>query len=338
MKSMNSKFGLVLTGGGAKGAYQVGALNYLAEIGFQPHIISGSSIGALNSAVLSAYTPFNYAVERLDQFWNDIALIKPIQINSKKFIKPSNTFFIPTFHSIVKLLDLWDINPDNYSFLDPAPMENFIRQKINPAEIRNGIELWITVFPCIKILGIEIGNIFELVRAKSGSETHWICAQDLNDDQAIYNLILASAALPWAFPRRKIGKTTYIDGGLADNVPLKPLAERGCDYVVVIHLENGSIWDRQKFSEQTIIEIRPQQTINKSDAPLLGMVSTFLDWSPERIMDLKQRGYNDAKYCFEPIFETLNIVTEQRKNIKIVESTMSLINSTQKMIDDEPLP
>lgn len=48
------KFGLVLSGGGAKGAYHVGSLKYLSECGFSPEAIAGTSIGALNGAFLSA--------------------------------------------------------------------------------------------------------------------------------------------------------------------------------------------------------------------------------------------------------------------------------------------
>ena len=56
MKSANPKFCIVLTGGGAKGSYQAGALKYLAELGLEPQILVGTSIGALNGAVLSDRT------------------------------------------------------------------------------------------------------------------------------------------------------------------------------------------------------------------------------------------------------------------------------------------
>lgn len=68
MKSSHPQWGLVLTGGGAKGAYQAGALKYLAEIGFEPAIISGTSIGAFNGAVLSSIRPFPSAVNS-SFFW-----------------------------------------------------------------------------------------------------------------------------------------------------------------------------------------------------------------------------------------------------------------------------
>lgn len=331
MKSANPKFGLVLTGGGAKGAYQAGALKYLAEVGFRPDIIAGSSIGALNSAILASHCSFSYATQRLDEFWTELSFLKPLKVNFGTVAKYATSFFSPTLFSILELLALWKILPDSTEFLDPLPIENLVKHTIDPSELRHGIELWVTVFPCIKVLGIELDTMVDLVRAVTASEAHWICAQDIEEDEAIHNLLLASAALPWVFPRRKVEGTNYIDGGLADNVPLKPLAQRGCNYVIVIHLQNGSVWDRQLFPEQTVVEIRPQLPINKSDFPVVGMLETFSDWSYERISHLKQRGYEDAEYCLAPILETLTGVYDLRK------STSSVLGSTYRLIKDQPL-
>ena len=338
MKSANPQFGLVLAGGGPKGAYQIGALKYLSEVGIQPHIIAGSSIGALNSAVLSTYRPFSYAVERLDELWSEISQLKPLKVNFMTMARYATGFFVPTLDSVIDLLSSWGILPESCALLDPLPLENLVRRTINPSEIRRGTELWVTAFPCVKVLGIELDTMLEFIRASTGAETHWLCAQDFKDDETIYNLILASAALPWIFPRRKVNGTSYIDGGLADNIPLKPLADRGCNNVIVIHLENGAVWDREQFPNQSIIEIRPQKTIDKSDVPLIGMVSTFLDFSPERIADLKQRGYEDAKYCMEPILETLACVRRNRESEERQKHSLnSLILSTEELLKDSPL-
>jgi len=346
MKSDNPQFGLVLTGGGAKGAYQVGALRYLAEIGFKPHIIAASSIGALNGAILSAYRPFDYAVQRLDELWDRLAELKPLRINAlagsryvTKFVAPSIAPGLDLlYESLLELMSSWQLLPDSVALLDPVPIELFVRQAINPSELRKGTEIWVTVFPCLRFCGIEIDTFFELARARTGADTHWLCVNGFEDDQALYNLLLASAALPWVFPRRRVNNVTYIDGGLADNVPLKPLAERGCNYVIVIHLQNGVVWERNQFPNQTIIEIRPQELINKSDTPIAGMVSTFLDFSTERIAELKRRGYEDAKYCMEPILTTLGTLRYQREGIdSLIDSTNSLLDSTKQIMDDEPL-
>ncbi|MBW4505681.1 MAG: patatin-like phospholipase family protein [Scytonematopsis contorta HA4267-MV1] len=346
MKSANPQFGLVLTGGGAKGAYQVGALKYLAEIGFKPHIIAGSSIGALNSAILSAYRPFRNAVQRLDELWDRLAEIKPLRINVLTGSRYAAKFFAPSvapgvdllYESLLHLMSSWQLLPDSVALLDPVPLEVYVRQAIVPSELRKGTELWVTAFPCVNVCGIEFNTFFEFIRTRIGVETHWLCVNDFKDDEAIYNLLLASAALPWVFPRRKVGNTTYIDGGLVDNVPLKPLVERGCNYVVVIHLQNGSVWDRNQFPNQKIIEIRPQKLLNKSDTSIVGMVSTFLDFSAKRITQLKQCGYEDAKYCMEPILRTIEAINRQHEGIdSLINSTNSLINSTKQIINDEPL-
>jgi NTE family protein len=245
-------FGLVLTGGGAKGAYQAGALQYIAELGLIPNIIAGTSI------------------------------------------------------------------------------EKLLKETVDISELKKGIELWVTVFPALKIPGLDYEWIIDLIRAKMGTDAHWICAQDCHNSETLYNLLLASSALPLAFPSRKVNDKKYIDGGLADNIPIRALKNRGCQNIIVIHLRNGLVWNRSDFAEQTIIEIRPEKPINKAET-LLGLVDTWLDFSSERIAELKQRGYEDAKRCLIPITETFMVVKEQRNIQK------SLINSTQMLIDNLPL-
>lgn len=107
---------------------------------------------------------------------------------------------------------------------------------VNPAALRRGIELWVTVFPSLKIPGLGYDWLIDFVRAQTGTDAHWLCAQDFADDTTLYNLLLASAALPLAFPSREINGRFYVDGALADNVPIRALAKRGCTHVIVIHL------------------------------------------------------------------------------------------------------
>ncbi|MBS9386020.1 MAG: patatin-like phospholipase family protein [Dolichospermum sp. BR01] len=68
MKEAKIKLGLVLAGGGAKGAYKSGVVKYLAEIDFAPLMIAGTSIGALNGAILASGTSFKQSSDRL-QSW-----------------------------------------------------------------------------------------------------------------------------------------------------------------------------------------------------------------------------------------------------------------------------
>ena len=334
MKSANPRFGLVLTGGGAKGAYQAGAIQYLAELGLVPQIIAGTSIGALNGAVLSSYRPFPYAVQRLDRLWTQLGQAPILRPNTGAVLH-TLSYAVQTF---VPTLREWMLNflvdeglMEDTAIFDPAPIEQMLREAVNPEELRRGIELWVTVFPSLKLPGLGYDCLLDFVRARTGTDAHWLCVRDFADDQTLYNLLLASAALPVAFPRRNVNGQFYVDGGLADNVPLRALAARGCTHAIVIHLQNGSVWNRHDFPEQTIVEIRPEQPIDKSDAPLVGLIDSWLDFSSERITELKKRGYEDAKRCLEPIRQTFTAVRDQR------QSHDTLANSTQWLLNDLPL-
>ena len=77
--SLNSQpFGLVLSGGGARGAYQAGVLKALVELDVQIQAIAGASIGALNGAIIAAAPSLREAVARLEKLWMTLANEPPL--------------------------------------------------------------------------------------------------------------------------------------------------------------------------------------------------------------------------------------------------------------------
>lgn len=333
------KLGLVLTGGGAKGAYQVGALRYLAEQGLSPQIIAGTSIGALNGAVLASHDCFSDGIDHLDRLWEQLGKAQILRPNTSKILQTlsyATQTSIPKFSSWTRdFLEFQGLLQDHTTIFDSEPIERFLKEAIDPERLRQGTELWVTVFPSLHIPGLDydlLMVLIDLFRARTGTGAHWLCAQDCCQDETLHNLLLASAAIPLAFPRRTVNGCHYVDGGLADNVPLGALTTRGCTHAIVIHLENGSVWDRHVFPNQTVIEIRPQALIDQFDTPIVGVVNSVLDFSSERIAELKQQGYEDARYCLEPILQSLTVVVEERKQL------LSLRHSTQRLVTDPPLP
>lgn len=329
----NPQIGLVLAGGGAKGAYQAGALRYLAEIDLQPQIIAGTSIGALNGAVVAANMSFDNAVEDLDRIWQKLGetkVINPHKNIAATTLHHAAKAFIPTFrHWLIDFAIKTGIS-NNRALLDPQPIETILKQVVNANALRNGIELWVTVFPSLKIPGLDYDWLIDIIRSQTGTKAQWLWVGDCQNDETIYNLLLASAAIPFAFPQREVNGKYYVDGALGDNIPLGALAARGCTHAIVIHLDSGAIWNRHDFPQQTVIEIRPEK-INSNDIPLVGEIHSILDFSPENIAYLKQMGYRDARRCLEPILQTLVKVKQQRQIEK------SLLYSTQMLLDDEPL-
>ena len=65
--------------------------------------------------------------------------------------------------------------------------------------------------------------------------------------------------------------------------------------------------------------------------PIIGLIDSWLDFSFERITELKQRGYEDAKRCLNPIIQTLTTVKQQR------QTHDQLVNSTQQLLNDPSL-
>jgi NTE family protein len=303
LQQEHPKFGLVLAGGGAKGAYQVGVLKYLSEeLKFVPHVIAGTSIGALNGAFLASHQPFDEAVKNLEKIWDKI-------------------------NDDIKRYKLNFGLADGLSIFDPKPIEKLLRDNVKPEVLRRGIELYVTVFPsfqpAIPLLDYLRGFLDSLGKENcTKAEWHCVSNSEFNDD-TLYNLILASAAIPVAFPRRNINGQPYVDGFLGDNIPLRAL-EKKCDFAIVIHLDNGETWSRHKFPAQTIIEIRPQLPINES------WISA-LNFDPNRIQELKKRGQEDARRYLEPIITTLTAEYWRTRTLRSLLSSTNNLISTKKI-------
>lgn len=77
-KRKKFKLGLALSGGGACGAYEVGVVKALAKLGLEPRVIAGSSIGALNGAVIASFR-LKKAAGQLEKIWGDLRPEKVLQ-------------------------------------------------------------------------------------------------------------------------------------------------------------------------------------------------------------------------------------------------------------------
>ncbi len=133
--------------------------------------------------------------------------------------------------------------------------------------------------------------------------------------------------LPWAIQIALLAREVFSSSVIMYELE----TARGCTHAIIIHLQNGVTWNRHDFPAQTIIEIRPEKSINKSNIPMVGLIDSWLDFSSERITELKQRGYEDAKNCLIPIIQTLNILKDQR------QTHHALVNSTERLLNDDPL-
>ncbi len=195
--------GLVLQGGGALGAYELGALSYLyREAHFRPDIISGVSIGAITAAVLVGSRDDDpvLTLERIWERFETVPLL-PMPDFAERFIAlyGNRSFF--RMRTDYLTMPFWT------NFYDTRPLKETLDEFISFDRINaGGQHLLLTA------TNVETGRI-EVFDNRSGGTP-------ITADH-----VLASGSLPPGFPMTEIRGSFYWDGGLFDNTPLGPVIE-----------------------------------------------------------------------------------------------------------------
>ncbi|SET45688.1 NTE family protein [Natronincola peptidivorans] len=351
-----NKLGLVLSGGGARGAYEAGVSLYMAEIGLEPDMYSGASVGALNATFLASASSIQTGAHKLRMIWENISNEKELKINAKMLgvgflytsldiasqhnsaanrIKKSFLDHLQKFeeeHRYTQMLvnsPLEGLAKPTKSLLNTDGLRSLIEYSINMDELDRAKPIWISMYPSFGL----IDDLASLIMAELGfSETRssdYIHLQSLEVEERV-TALLASAALPLAYDSQIINGKKYIDGGLGEwrnshgNTPLKPLVDAGCSYAIVAHLSDGSMWNRHHFPNTTIIEIRPKHSLHPN-----GKIKSLMDFNHERISTLIEQGYEDAKRCIGEVKNALEL------NYKWHQSRYLLKKSIEDLENDD---
>jgi NTE family protein len=220
---------LVLQGGGALGAYHIGAYAAMQEAGFEPDWVTGISIGAINAAIIASNQP-DQRLEKLETLWESIS--RPDgwgSFLSGKSLWAFNQFSVaeamllgqPNFWSprIPSPL-LANMTPtDQASFCDTTPMLSTLRDLASFVDLNAGKTARLT-------LGATNVNTGELVFFDSTKQE--IAAEH----------VLASGSLPPGFAATKIGDEYFWDGGCVSNTPLNAvLNDEGEDDLLVFMVD-----------------------------------------------------------------------------------------------------
>ncbi len=321
--------GLVLAGGGAKGAYQVGALRTLARAGAEVVAVAGTSIGALNGAIVAGADSLDLAAEELEVAWRRLGRERVVRPRSWGFRDLGSAGAALLAPGLAGKLSAWLVRQgvlDEGSLLDPRPMADLVRELISADKIRSGLPVFATVCP-IPDFAPEI-PVLDLAATWALSDAEWVHLNQVADDDLLFEFLLASAAVPLAFPSRRAGGRRYCDGGLKDHVPVEPMRQRGVKRVVIVHLDNGSTFDRWQHPDLEVIEIRPAEAIQEDERLGVGWVRALLDFSPQRIDELIKRGEEDALRVLTPLTEMFEIIGEHRAATDLLlESTRLLEES-----------
>ncbi|AIO19308.1 hypothetical protein KQ51_01432 [Candidatus Izimaplasma bacterium HR1] len=269
------KLGIAFAGGGARGAYQIGAWQALKEHGLDTKFsaFSGASVGSLN-AVLFAMGDYDKAYET----W--MSLDKKTLFNLEKHI--------------LKRLMKEKLNFINRGVYNTRRLEKIIRNTIDFESIRNK-EIYIATTH----LGDQKSTFFDLIRTnykhffKADQQIEYIDLNQFEDEDKLKTL-LASCAIPVAFKPIEINKQTYYDGGLLDNTPYQPLIDAGCDVIIVIDLFTFSPMRIKKVQGVKLFTCYPKRSLRG-----------ILDFNHKYITRRFDLGYQDMSKLLEKIKDEL---------------------------------
>lgn len=269
------KLGLALAGGGARGAYQVGAWKAMIEYGIIDKIdaYSGASVGSLN-AVMFAMGDYQKAHDLWMSLDKDSLFNVEKQI-LKRIFKEKLNFFNRGVYSTKKLERLMDESID-YDILKDK-------------------EIYVST----TYVGDEKSTFFDLLRT---NYEHYLKQQNKVKYQAIGDMsketikktLLASCAIPVVFQPIRIGNETFFDGGILDNTPYQPLIDAGCDKVLVIDLFKTSFSRKKQVDDVKIYYVHPRRSLRG-----------VLDFSKNQIRRRFELGYVDTCRILDEIGELL---------------------------------
>ncbi|HWH48441.1 MAG TPA: patatin-like phospholipase family protein [Burkholderiales bacterium] len=241
------RVGLILTGGGARAAYQVGFLRAVSHMlprgaanPFQ--IICGTSAGAVNAAVMAAgATEFQRTVRRLMLVWK--------YFHAHQVYRSDVPSVISTGIKWLAAMLLGGLGRNNpTSLLDNAPLAQLLRRHLDFAGIRNSIESGALYALSVTTSGYTSGQSVSFFQGVPGL-AGWQRARRIGVPEMIdIDHLMASSALPFLFPAVPLRREFFGDGSMRQIAPISPALHLGADRVIVIGVgrQSGSATERVK--------------------------------------------------------------------------------------------
>jgi NTE family protein len=252
-----SRTALVLSGGGARGAYQAGVLAGLLERGFGSsplppfNIYVGSSAGSINAAMLAAYADsFPTGVARLIDVWSTIMAhdVFRTDIGSLGLIGARWAWDL-SFGGALR-----SVQPK--SLLDTTPLRTLLARiplhRIN-AHIRSGVLRALAVAATDLYTSNGVLFVQGQSKLKSWKRSHW----QIERTRIGSNHLMASSAIPIFFPSIRIGGRHFGDGCIRNTAPLSPAINLGAERIVAIGVQGPGLAEhpRKRTAPPTIAQI-----------------------------------------------------------------------------------
>ncbi|MCA9689531.1 MAG: patatin-like phospholipase family protein, partial [Myxococcales bacterium] len=236
--SKRPRVGLVLSAGGARGAYEVGVLRYIRErlrVDTQFDVITGSSIGALNGSYIAATCDRPRAQGRaLTRVWNELELEDILKFgwsqlrNLPQLLVGRKSDERPTHGAVIGGL------------IEPAALHRLVQQ-LPWRGVTQNIHAGHLRALSVTATEVATGIVTVFIQTREGKvPVSWpkITHHAVVHTQITASHALASGAIPVLLPAVRVGDRLYADGGLRQNTPLRPALNLGADRLLVIGLRH----------------------------------------------------------------------------------------------------
>lgn len=298
---LNKEYGLVLEGGGAKGAYQIGAWKALKEAGVKIKGIAGVSVGSLNGALICMDD-----LERAEEIWKNIDYSQVMAVDDETIKALRNKDFKSL--SFPELIN-GGLKIVKEGGFDVTPLKSLIAEVVgDETKIRSSKRELFTVTYSVsdrKELAVDI---------KKG------------ENGTVKDMLLASAYF-MAFRNEKLGGKRYMDGGGVNNVPLNVLLDHGYEDIIVIRIY-GLGYDKERVTKIPdgihVYHIAPRQDLGgilEFDKKLTRKNMTLGYYDAKRFLyGLEGRVYymdapNSEPYYFDKMMSELELVKWYIKDV-----------------------
>tara|TARA_R110001592_G_scaffold260282_1_gene524746 strand:- start:72544 stop:73713 length:1170 start_codon:yes stop_codon:yes gene_type:complete len=233
-----TKIGLVLSGGGARAAYQVGVLKAVAEtlprdINNPFPIICGTSAGAINTlAIAGRAGPFLLRIKKLEAIWRQLDAKKIYRTDFFGVFKNSLNIFLSLFHSGYAI-------GRPKALLDNTPLRHLLENYVRFRHIDEAIASKELEAVCITAVSYSTGKSVTFFQ---GSEAHqsWERSRRVGiRTNLTIDHLMASSAIPMMFPAMQIGDHYFGDGAVRQLKPISPALHFGADKLFVIGVSDS---------------------------------------------------------------------------------------------------
>ncbi len=262
----DSKTAFVLSGGGSRGAYEIGVWQALLELGIRIDIVTGTSVGALNGAIVTQGN-----IETAVNLWSRLETEMVFDIKKDTQILPKFDLPFNLGGMSLDTLSAYAREMLRNGGAEYTSLKTLLSENLNEDAIRDSVIDY-------GIVTVELETL----------QPHFLYKSDIPQGKLL-DYMLASAACFPALKTYEIDNVKYIDGGYSDNLPIGMALDKGATHVIAVDLEAIGVVHRKKIMEADYVKI-----IQSS-----WDLGNFLVFEPKNSKRIMRLGYLDAMKSFD---------------------------------------